>query len=97
MPMALYNKAKCVQKFSQGSCFFIVGSSVPEPHRLEHQLRLTLLTVIIENCSISLGLTFVFGKNVTTFFALLEEKKISLINDTQNSTPVGTLPLNPWD
>ena len=125
MPMALYNKAKCVQKFSQGSCFFIVGSlwvykyihpprpldihqerliifcflnaSVPDPHRLEHQLRLTLLTVITENCSISLKLTFVFSKNVTTIFAVLKKKKTSSFNDTHNSTPVGTLTLNPWD
>ena len=76
-------------------CF--LNASVPDPHRLEHQLRLTLLTVIIENCSISLRLTFAFSKNVTTFFAVLKKKKTSSFNDTHNSTPVLTLTLNPWD
>ena len=71
--------------------FCFLNASVPEPHRLEHQLRLTLLTVIIENCSTSLELTFVFSKNVTTFFAVL--KKTSSFNDTHNLTPVGTLTL----
>ena len=74
-----------------------LNASVPEPHRLEYQLRLTLVTVIIENCSISLRLTFTFSKNVTTFFAVLKKKKTSSFNDTLNSTPVGTLALNPWD
>ena len=123
--IALYNKAKFVQKFSPGSCYIFMGSlwvekhsypphpldvhqerliifcflnaSVPDPHRLEPQLRLALLTVIIENCSISLRLTFAFSKNVTTFFAVLKKKKTSSFNDTHNSTPVGTLALNPWD
>ena len=76
-------------------CF--LNASVPDPHRLEHQLRLTLLTVIIEKCSISLKLTFVFSENVTTIFAVLKKKKTSSFNDTHNSTPVLTLTLNPWD
>ena len=76
---------------------YFLNASVPDPHRLECQLRLTLLTVIIEDCSISLKLTLVFSKNVTTFFAVLKKKKTSSFNDTHNSTPVGTLTLNPWD
>ena len=76
---------------------YFLNASVPDPYRLEHQLRLTLLTVIIEDCSISLKLTFVFSKNVKTFFAVLKKMKTSSFNDTHNSTPVGTLALNPWD